>query len=68
VEIAKVIASNAPLAVQAALASARAAERAARDAAIAVLFERNAQIAVSADAAEGAASMLEKREPVFQGK
>ena len=51
-EIARTIASNAPLAVQAAIASARAAERAARDAAVAVLFERNAQIAASGDAAE----------------
>ncbi|MFH1573918.1 MAG: crotonase/enoyl-CoA hydratase family protein, partial [Acidobacteriota bacterium] len=67
-EIARVIAANAPLAVQAALASARAAERAARDAAAAVLFERNAQIAASADAAEAIAAMLEKRQPVFRGE
>ncbi len=68
VEIAATIAANAPLGVQAALASARAAERAARDAAATVLFERNAQIAASADAAEGIAAMVERRQPVYQGK
>jgi enoyl-CoA hydratase/carnithine racemase len=68
IELAKIIASNAPLAVQAAIASARAAERASREAARAVLFERNAQIMTSADVAEGVAAMLEKRAPIFHGK
>jgi enoyl-CoA hydratase len=39
VEIARLIAVNAPLAVQAALASARAAERASRDATAQVLLD-----------------------------
>jgi enoyl-CoA hydratase/carnithine racemase len=68
VELASIVASNAPLAVQAALASARAAERAARDAARAVLFERNPAIAASADAAEGLAAFLERRSPTFLGR
>jgi enoyl-CoA hydratase/carnithine racemase len=67
-ELANMVASNAPLAIQAALASSRAAERASRDAASAVLFERNARIATSADAAEGIAALMEKRPPVFRGK
>jgi enoyl-CoA hydratase len=67
-EIAKTIASNAPLAVQAALACARAADRAARDAASAMLFEWNSRVVASADAAEGIASIMQKRVPVFQGK
>jgi enoyl-CoA hydratase/carnithine racemase len=67
-ELARVVASNAPLAIQAALASARAAERASRDAASAVLFARNAVVTGSADAAEGIAALLEKRSPVFRGK
>jgi len=68
IEIARIIASNAPLAVQAALTSARAAERASRDVALAVLLERNAQIAASFDAAEGVVAMVENRKPVFRGK
>jgi enoyl-CoA hydratase/carnithine racemase len=66
-EIANLLAANAPLAVQAALASARAAERAARDAARAVLLEQNALIATSADAAEGISALIERRSPVFRG-
>ena len=68
IELARLIASNAPLAVQAALASCRAAERAARDAASAVLLQRNPQIVASADAAEGVAALMQKRAPVFHGK
>jgi enoyl-CoA hydratase/carnithine racemase len=67
VELARVVAANAPLAVQAALASARAAERTARDAARKVLVERNPTIVGSADAAEGVGAFLERRTPVFQG-
>ena len=67
-EIARTIASNAPLAVQAALASSRAAERAAREAASAVLFELNEKILTSGDAGEGVAAMLERRDPIFRGK
>ena len=68
IELARVVASNAPLAVQAALASCRAAERVSRDAASAVLLERNPQIVASADAAEGFAALMEKRPAVFQGR
>ncbi|HEX9775867.1 MAG TPA: crotonase/enoyl-CoA hydratase family protein [Actinomycetota bacterium] len=68
VEIANVIAANAPLAVQAAIASARAAERASRDAARAVLLERNSRVLASADVAEGISALIEKRAPVFQGR
>jgi len=52
----------------AALASARAAERAAREAAAAVLVEFNEKIVTSADAMEGMAAMLERRDPVFPGE
>lgn len=68
VEIARMIASNAPLGVQASLSSARAAERASRDAAAAVLLERNAAVMSSADAAEGIAALIEKRAAVFTGR
>ena len=67
-KLAKIIASNAPLAVQASMASARAAERASREAARAVLLERNSQIMTSFDAGEGIAAMIENRSPVFRGK
>ncbi|MRR17561.1 MAG: crotonase/enoyl-CoA hydratase family protein [Deltaproteobacteria bacterium] len=67
-DIAKMIAANAPLAVQASLASCRAAERQARDTARTVLIERNPQIVASADAAEGIAALVEMRAPVFLGK
>ncbi len=66
-EIAQAISNNAPLAVQASLASSRAAERAARDAAIQTLFDWNPRVAGSADAAEGIQSMLENRPPKFSG-
>jgi enoyl-CoA hydratase/carnithine racemase len=68
IELARIIASNAPLAVRAALASARAAERGARDAARAALFEMNATVAGSSDAAEGIAAFIERRPAVFQGR
>jgi len=68
IELARIIASNAPLAVRAALASARAAERAARDAARTVLFEMNAAVVGSADAAEGMMAFVERRSAVFQGR
>jgi len=67
VELARVIAANAPLGVQAALASARAAARGARNAARQVLLDNRA-IFASADAAEGISAFLERRAPVFQGK
>jgi len=66
IQLARIIAANAPLGVQASLASARAAERAARDAARNVLLDNRA-IFTSADAAEGISAFLERRTPVFRG-
>ncbi|HZJ27084.1 MAG TPA: crotonase/enoyl-CoA hydratase family protein [Acidimicrobiia bacterium] len=67
-EVAGLIAANAPLAVQAALAASRAAERGARDAAA-----RAVGVAVparfnSADAAEAISAMVERRTAVFTGR
>jgi enoyl-CoA hydratase len=67
-EIARLIAANAPLAVQASLASARAAERASRDAAAQVLLDWNQKVLGSQDAAEGLSAFLERRTPVFEGR
>jgi enoyl-CoA hydratase/carnithine racemase len=67
VELAETIAANAPLAVQSALANARAAERAARDAAAEQLREAIPAIFSSADVTEGVTAMLERRPPVFRG-
>jgi enoyl-CoA hydratase/carnithine racemase len=60
--------SNAPLAVQAALAGQRRAERASRDAAAASLLESEQTLVTSKDAAEGMAAMMGRREPVFRGE
>ena len=68
VEIALLIAANAPLAVQAALASARAAERASRDAAAQALLDWNQKVFGSRDAAEGVSAFLERRDAVFEGR
>jgi enoyl-CoA hydratase len=68
IEVAETIAGNAPLAVQAALASARAAERPERDAAAAVIREAIGALVASADAGEGVAAMLERRVPRFEGR
>jgi enoyl-CoA hydratase/carnithine racemase len=68
VEVARAIAANAPLAVQAALASARAAERTSRDAAAQVLLDWNQRVLGSGDAAEGLSAMLERRPPDFHGR
>lgn len=69
IEIAERIAANAPLAIQSALAGHRAAERAARDAAAALLRGEEAlRLIRSKDAAEGVAAMLARREPVYVGE
>lgn len=68
VEIARLIAANAPLAVRAALASARAAERASRDAAAQVLLDWNPVVAQSRDASEGLSAFLERRPAEFEGR
>jgi enoyl-CoA hydratase len=68
VEIARMVAENAPLAVQAALASARAAERASRDAAARELLDWNQKVLGSRDAAEGISAFLEHRAPDFEGR
>lgn len=67
-EVARTIAANAPLAVQAALAGSRAAERASRDAAAQSLRDEGLSLFTSADAAEGLAAMMERREPHYTGK
>jgi enoyl-CoA hydratase/carnithine racemase len=63
VEIARLIAANAPLAVQAALASARAAERGARDAAARALLDWNQKVMQSRDAGEGIAIVNSRPQP-----
>ncbi len=68
VEIAQRIAANAPLGVQAALASARAAERAARDASADAVRARGPELFASDDATEAVNAMLERREPIFRGR
>lgn len=67
IEVAETIAANAPLAVQGALAMARAAERPARDAASAAL-RGLAGVLTSEDAIEGMNSMIERRPPEFTGR
>jgi enoyl-CoA hydratase len=68
IEIAERIAGNAPLGVEASLASARAAERRSRDAAVQVVRDRARTILASDDAAEGIASIVERRPAVFAGR
>ena len=68
IEIARLIAANAPLAVRAAFASARAAERASRDAAAQALLDWNQTVLGSRDAAEGVSAFLERRDPKFEGR
>lgn len=66
-EMAGVIAANAPLAVRGALAGARAADRAARDAAAAELAAAGPGILASNGAMEAVAAMIEKRPARFTG-
>lgn len=67
IEMARSIAQHAPLAVRAALAGSRAAERAARDAAGASLGEQGPAVLASNDAMEAVAAMIEKRPANFTG-
>lgn len=67
-ELASQISQNAPLAVQAALASHRAAERAARDAAYARVLEDGRVLFRSQDLGEAVAAMMERRAPNFKGR
>ncbi|MCF4166938.1 crotonase/enoyl-CoA hydratase family protein [Zavarzinia compransoris] len=66
--IARRIAVQAPLAVQASLANARLAVLKGPQAAVDAFGEVTAMLAASEDAAEGVASFREKRPPVYRGK
>ena len=66
-EIAHTIAANAPLAVRAALANSRAAQRASDEAAAAQVGEVGQALFTSEDAMEAVAAMTERRDPVFRG-
>lgn len=68
VEIAELIAAQAPLGVQATLANARIARDAGEDLARDHLRDVLARILVSEDAAEGFRSFLERREARFTGR
>lgn len=67
-EIARVIATQAPLGVQATLANARVARAAAERAAVEQLRESVPRVLRSADAAEGVRSFLERRAGHFTGE
>ncbi len=66
-QIARVIAAQAPLGVQATLANARVARAAAEHAAVEHLRETVPRVLRSEDAAEGVRSFLERREGNFSG-
>jgi len=66
--MAEKIAKAAPLAVQAALASARRARVHGDKAALATMFEELQPLMSSKDAEEGLQSFIERREPNFTGE
>lgn len=68
VEIAHLIAAQAPLGVQGTLANARIAEAAGSQAAKEHLVGQLALVMASEDAAEGVQSFLERRDAVFRGR
>lgn len=68
IALAEKVAALAPLAIQATKANARRYLREGEPACIAELGEVQQRLANSEDAAEGVASFVERREPVFRGK
>lgn len=68
IELATHIAAQAPLGVQATLASTRKAAHEGETAAYADVAPTRAMLFASEDVKEGVAAMMERRDPVFQGR